>query len=242
MAAELIRELDLPDGVKVVVLFDTFFLCPVVVRACKEKGFHFVSTLKSNRNVFKNGRKLKAGAYARTCFQNRGSQRLTVAKANGTTSFQFVDVGWVDVSGAGRVHLVYSRKGRSKKALGIVTDDPSLSASEILQVYGERWPIEVFFKDSKQLLGLGQYQNVPYRAAVIHLHLVCFAYALLTHLAIQREGEKGTRKRDKAARLSTGDLQNELRWLAWEDLVDCLETLETGHDVIQELRRLLGAA
>jgi hypothetical protein len=25
-------------------------------------------------------------------------------------------------------------------------------------------------------------------------------------------------------------------------LVDCLETLETGHDVIQELRRLLGAA
>jgi hypothetical protein len=35
--------------------------------------------------------------------------------------------------------------------------------------------MEQWLKDTKQLLGLDHYQNRPYRAAVIHLHLVCFA-------------------------------------------------------------------
>jgi hypothetical protein len=39
-------------------------------------------------------------------------------------------------------------------------------------------------KDAKQMLGLSQHQNRPYRVAMNHLHLVCLAYALLTHLDI----------------------------------------------------------
>jgi SRSO17 transposase len=69
--------------------------------------------------------------------------------------------------------------------MGIVTDYPTLTASQMITSYEARWSIEVFFKDSKQLLGLGHYQNRPYRAAVTHLHLVCFAYTLLTHIALE---------------------------------------------------------
>jgi SRSO17 transposase len=69
LAAELIREFEAPQGVHVRVLFDSYYLCPVVVKECRKKGFRFVSTLKSNRNLFKNGRKLKAGTHtAKTCF------------------------------------------------------------------------------------------------------------------------------------------------------------------------------
>ena len=91
------------------------------------------------------------------------------------------------------------------------------------------------------LLGLGQYQNGTYRAAVTHLHLVCFAYALLTHIAIERECAQGKRKR-KAAKLSTGDLQNELRRIVWDDTADYLKELPSGNQVIKELDRLLIAA
>jgi hypothetical protein len=93
-------------------------------------------------------------------------------------------------------------------------------------------------KDVKQLLGLGQYQNRSYGAAVIHLHLVCFAYALLTHLRIVRTGAQGHRTRKKAADLSTATAQDQLRSLLWQDLITYLKEECQGQPVIQELERL----
>jgi hypothetical protein len=82
-----------------------------------------------------------------------------------------------------------------------------------------RGTIEPWVKDLKQLLGLGQYQNRSNRAAVIHLPLVCFADALLTHLRIERTGAQGQRKRDKTADRATAATQYQLRRLVWDDLV-----------------------
>jgi SRSO17 transposase len=134
--------------------------------------------------------------------------------------------------------VVFSRKGTARKILGLVTDAPDLSAPQLIQTYDRRWTIEQWLKDLKQLLGLGHYQNRPYRAAVIHLHLVCFAYALLTHLRIERTGVQGQRTRDKAAHLSTAAAQNQLRSLIWEDLITYLKEKHHGQSVIEELERL----
>ena len=68
----------------------------------------------------------------------------------------------------------------------------------------------------------------------------CFAYALLTHIAIQREGEKGKRK--PAVRLSTADLQNEARRMVWDDLTEHLKQFSSGTQIVKELERLLIAA
>jgi hypothetical protein len=53
------------------VLFDTYYLGLTVVQACREQRFHFASTLKSNRNLFKQGWKLKAGRYGRNLLRRR---------------------------------------------------------------------------------------------------------------------------------------------------------------------------
>jgi SRSO17 transposase len=87
--------------------------------------------------------------------------------------------------------VLFSRKNHDRRILGLVTDNPSLSARQMIHTYNDRWRIEVYFKDGKQLLGLGQYQNISLEAAITHLHLVCFAQALLTHLAIERHGAQG---------------------------------------------------
>ena len=84
------------------------------------------------------------------------------------------------------------------------------------------------------------YQNLSYEAAVTHLHLVCFAYALLTHIAIDGESAKRTYK--NAVRPSTADLQNELRRIIWDDLADHLKQFPSGTQIIKELKRLLIAA
>lgn len=239
LAAELISEFKAPDGVNVRVLFDSYYLCPVVVKSCRKKGFRFVSTLKSNRNLFKNGRKLKVGCYGSHQFRNHKKGTCSIAKSKGRVKYSFVDAGWLDVSELGRLHVVFSRKKADPKILGLVTDEPKLSASQIIHIYDDRWSIEVFFKDSKQLLGLGQYQNVSLEAAVTHLHLVCFAYALLTHVAIRREGAQGKRK--PTARLSVAELQNELRRIVWNDLTEYLKQFPDGTQIVKELERLLAA-
>jgi SRSO17 transposase len=238
LAAQLIRECNAPAGVKVIVLFDAYYLCPTVVKACREKQVCFASTLKSNRSLFKPGWKLKAGRYGRNLFRRRRTDTLGLAKPQGPVRYRFVDAGWLQVSTLGALHVVFSRKGGAKKILGLVTDDPELSAADLIRTYEKRWTIEQWLKDMKQLLGLGQYQNRPYRAAVIHLHLVCFAYALLTHLRIERHGAQGKQTRKKAADLSTAAAQDQLRTLLWEDLITNLKEERHGQPVIQELERL----
>ena len=240
MAAELINEFKPPAGVKVRVLFDSYYLCPVVVKACRRMGFRFVSTLKSNRNIFKNGRKLKTGGYGSRLLRRGRKKTYSISKTKGCVKYTYVDAGWLQVSDLGKLHVIFSRKNRDPKVLGLVTDDPKLSAGQMIKTYDDRWSIEVFFKDGKQLLGLGQYQNVSYEAAVTHLHLVCFAYALLTHIAIRCEGAKGKRK--TKAKLSTADLQNEARRIVWDDLTDHLKQFSSGTQIVKELERLLVAA
>jgi hypothetical protein len=88
------------------------------------------------------------------------------------------------------------------------------------------------------LTGLGQYQNRPYGAAVTHLHLVCFAYALLTHLRLERYGAQDQRTHKKAADLSTAAAQDQLRGLLWDDLITYLREKRHGQPVIEELERL----
>ena len=81
LAARLIREFKAPAGVKVMVLFDTYYLCRGVVQACRERHFHFASTLKSNRTLFKASWKLKAGRYGRNLFRRSRTGRLTIASS-----------------------------------------------------------------------------------------------------------------------------------------------------------------
>jgi SRSO17 transposase len=238
LAAQLIREYTPPAGVKVVALFDTYYLCPTVVKACREQQFHFASTLKSNRSLFKQGWKLHAGRYGRNLFRRRRTDTLDLAKPYGSVRYRFVDAGWLEVSKLGPLHVVFSRKGTANKILGLVTNAPQLSAADVIRTYEKRWTIEQWLKDVKQLLGLGHYQNRSYWAAVTHLHLVCFAYALLTHLRIERTGAQGQRTRHKAADLSTAATQDQLRSLLWEDLITYLQEESPDQPVIEELERL----
>jgi hypothetical protein len=238
LAAELIRECKAPAGVTVMVLFEAYDLCHTVVKACREQGFHFASPLKSHRRLFKPGWKLKAGRYGKHLFRRRRTEPLRLEKPHGQVRYRDVDAGWLQVSTLGVLPVVFSRKGAARKILGLVTDDPELSAAGLIRVYDRRWEIAPWLKDAKQLLGLGQYQNRSYGAAVTHLHLVCCASALLTHLRIERHGAQGQRRHDKAADRSTAAAQDQLRGLIWDDMVACLKEECDETSVLAELERL----
>jgi DDE superfamily endonuclease len=134
LAAHLIREFNAPAGVKVMVLFDAYYLCATVVQACREQRFHFASTLKSHRSLFKPGRKLKAGRYGRNRFRRHRTETLVITKPYGSARYRYLDAGWQQVSTLGTLHVVFSRKGTAKKILGLVTDAPDLSAADVIRI------------------------------------------------------------------------------------------------------------
>lgn len=58
----------------------------------------------------------------------------------------------------------------------LATNELRLSTADHVRWYRRRWPVEVFFRDAKQLLGLGRSQVRQPQAVLTHLVLVCVAY------------------------------------------------------------------
>ena len=92
LAAELIESFTPPPGVKVTVLFDSYYLCKTVANVCRAKGFRFASTPKANRDLFRGGRKLKAGSYSGRAYRRGQKKSLRVGKA----TYRLVDTAWME--------------------------------------------------------------------------------------------------------------------------------------------------
>ena len=77
--------------------------------------------------------------------------------------------------------LVYVRN-RNKKTdyLVLISTDMSLTEQEIIQLYGKRWDIEVFFKICKSVLNLtGECRSISYDAMCAQTALVFARYIFL---------------------------------------------------------------
>jgi hypothetical protein len=79
------------------------------------------------------------------------------------------------------VMIVFVRhRSKKKEWLAILCTDRSLSEEEIIQIYGIRWDIEVFFKCTKSLLRLQkEFQGRSYDMLVSHTTIVFSRYILL---------------------------------------------------------------
>jgi hypothetical protein len=93
LAAQVIQEFKAPAGVNVLVLFDAYYLCHTVVKACRAQRFHFATTLKSNRRLCQLGWKLIAGRSGRNLFRRRHTETLVSVKPQGQARYRDVDPG-----------------------------------------------------------------------------------------------------------------------------------------------------
>ena len=125
------------------------------------------------------------------------------------------------------VRLVFVRNRNNRKDyLVLVTTALSLSEEEVIQLYGKRWGIEVFFKTCKSYLRLGKdCRSISYDAMTAHVAIVCTRYMLLA--VEERENTDGR---------SIG----ELFYLGLDELPD-LKYMEALHLVMQEFAEQLRA-
>jgi SRSO17 transposase len=195
LAAQMIREFEPPAGVKVRVLFDAFYLSPVVTRACACKGCCYFSVAAKNRcfrRAGERGRGRKIGLLAPGLIRHRG-RNVRMKRSRGVAKLRIVAVDG-HLSRIGRVRMVLSKRPgeRWKTTVAIVSNEPGLSARQIVSIYELRWNIEVLFKELEVDLGLGDYQMLSEDGILKHLHLCCLAHLTLTHHALAGVGAQAT--------------------------------------------------
>lgn len=78
------------------------------------------------------------------------------------------------------IKLFFSKQGKNGKWKVFLCTDTKLSFINMLEIYQIRWTIEVFFKESKQLLGLGRCQSNNFDAQIADTTITMVQYILLT--------------------------------------------------------------
>ena len=76
--------------------------------------------------------------------------------------------------------------GKHDWALFLCTD-PSLSPQKILEIYALRWGIEVYFKESKQNLGLLKEQTHTFTSHLASISLSAIRYLMLLYVALEQD-------------------------------------------------------
>lgn len=234
----VVRAEVIPEGVEVVVLFESYYLCRTVVQAIPT-GWFFVARLKSTRNLTVAGQKRKVGRYAKNLWRRR-RQRIRGKNGSGRTGSSLVAGNTVRVSKIGPVSLVASRRGKEKKVVALVTNHPQLPDRDLVVAHGHRWVLEVFFKEAKQHWGLGEYQTRRLDGAVKHRHLSLIACALLTHAALKGRRDPANKNKDVLSPLRVEKLQTHLRGMIGRDLIRYIaDRRKKPETQIQEIQSLL---
>jgi len=185
IAAEMIGKLPSFPGTKVRVLFDAFYLCPLVTKACVARGWHWFSVASRNR-TFKpeRGQRRKLGAWYQG-FLRHNSQRVRLRRSRGWRWLKIASTTG-SLARIGTVRAVVSKRPNDpwKNAVLFVTNATKLQARDIVAIYEHRWDIEVLFKELKGTLGLGTYQVLSEQGIRHHLHLCALTHIWLTRQSL----------------------------------------------------------
>lgn len=154
------------------ILMDTWFTNEPFINNILGEGLDVIGMLKDNKQLYcYQGRLYNLKALSKLVAFNRGRNvfgSITVT----TKKFNLP------------VKLVFVRnRNKAGEYIILLTTDCSLSNSEVVRLYGNRWNIELFFRASKSLLCLGsEFQGLSYDMTVSSTAIVFTRYILLEWL------------------------------------------------------------
>lgn len=127
----------------------------------------------SKRNYIFEGKQMNDKKIFASCKKQRGRSKYLLSV--------LVKVGQ-DKNGDNGIdaRIVCVRNRNKHKGIAIICTDMSLSERDIIRIYGHRWDIEVFFKNCKSSLLLGnEYHGLSYDGLTAHVAMVFTRYMLL---------------------------------------------------------------
>jgi hypothetical protein len=200
-AADLIRELPLPEAARVVVLGDTAYDAEVVRDACRDRNYTWIfpcnpervlagpkgkrpkvrSLLKDWSSWSRQAVRLAPGQGAYAVYRRLSPHRIG-PKAKVRTYYAHQERR--QVHSVGEVQLVFSTTKKDLETATpddvkiLMTNDLRLSVRDVIERYSLRWQVELFFKEIKSTLGFHQYQFQRFDAVEgwVELALTAFLY------------------------------------------------------------------
>jgi len=173
-----------------VVLFDSWYLAEDFVKVLRRRKKDWISILKKNRQLETNSFTLKEATGKRITLAGphiKVEDLIPLIPASAyrpvtvddTTSWTFTLA--VRIPSLGKVRLVISfeQADLTGTYAVLVTNRADWSAHRIIATYLQRWPIETFYQDGKEQLGLDEYRMRDAEAIQKHWCLVFVAYSFL---------------------------------------------------------------
>ncbi len=220
--AEIIRTFEPVAGTLTHVLLDSWYTSKRIWKIARERGFLITSGLRCNRSLRindpdapKGWRWQRVDEYA-TALSDTAWRRVLWPNQDGRR-WVYVHVVSTRIKKLYRCQLVIVR-GRwdddeEEKTLYWASSDLSADLNALIGHIATRWDVEVLFADTKELLGLDQYQVMTTTAIVRFWTLVMLAYYFL-----DQERDRYQRQTDQ--HLTIGDVWRQVQRNHWRHFID----------------------
>jgi hypothetical protein len=154
---DIIKPLVIPEGVKLMIVFDSWWFSSGFINDCRELGYHVTCRIKSDKLVVPDdGFALQVQNYVKKF--NTHDCEITNLRVRGKKKMYFTIERIVKLDKIGDVKLVISKRKKDKNPTYYICTNTCLSSVEILSIYEDRWNIETAHREANQKLGFKDYQ------------------------------------------------------------------------------------
>ena len=153
------------------ILIDSWFTTITLISKFLKvnKSINIIGMYKYNSKVLIDGTQ-------KTIKQLRKSKK-GLKRSRSTKFYHMSFIGEIDGI---TLKIFLTRKGKNGSWHTIVSTGTTLSFNKMLEIYNVRWTIEVFFKEAKQLLGLGKNQSTNFDVQVAQTTITMIQYLMIS--------------------------------------------------------------
>lgn len=126
--------------------------------------------------MYKYNSKVEIGGTVNSIKQLRKQKK----KLKRSRKYNFYFLNYTGLIDGVEVKVFIIRKGKRGAWHTIISTDTTLNFNQMMSIYKKRWSIEVFFKEVKQLLGLGTSQSTNFDVQVAQTTINMIQYLLVS--------------------------------------------------------------
>jgi hypothetical protein len=214
------------QGIKVdYLLMDSWFTCEAFIRAVrrvKKQTVHLIGMYKTPKTKFTfEGEQLTHSQIRNKLGNPKRCRKLQLHYKEAMVEYNGVPI-----------KMFFSRKGSKGKWRVFITTDTSLSFIKMIEIYQIRWTVEVFFKEAKQLLGLGRCQSNDFDAQIADTTITMIQHILLT---LKFRFEHYETKGALFCHIRQGIIVSRLNERLWGLFIEVIRVLEVLFDDVDQI-------